>query len=139
MSDQQASEKPQSQELVIKGTGETEVKVSREEALAEISTGGGDAVLVSLEIGAMLDCMFDQIEFIPKAKSPMLHGKFEDGTKFKMWADGWLTNAFERNPRLFGVLVRLRRLGDRDYGKGVGRSYMLSDLKRLRAMLAKDK
>jgi hypothetical protein len=123
-------------ELIIKGTGEVEPKVSREEALAEMSPT--DAVLIKMEIGAQIDCIFDQIEHISNANSPLVHGKFEDGTPFKMWCDGWLTNLFDRMPRIFGQLVRLRRLGDRDYGKGVGHSYAVMDLKKLRALVAKD-
>lgn len=123
-------------ELVIQGTGEAEVKMSREEALAEMNPS--DAVLVKMEIGAQLDCIFEQIEHIANANSPMVHGKMEDGTPFRMWCDGWLTNLFDRMPRVFGMLVRLKRLGDRDYGKGLGHSYALMDLKRLRALAAKN-
>jgi len=126
-------------ELVIQGTGETEVKLSREEVQAELAVG--DAVLVKLEIGASFNCVFDQIEHIANANSPLLHGRMldTDGTHFKMWADGWLQNTFTRMPSLFGRSVRLRRLGDRDYGKGVGKSYAIIDLKRLEELTKKDK
>lgn len=127
------------QELVIKGTGDAEPTMSREEALAELSPP--DAVLVKMEIGASLDCIFEQIEQVANVNSPLLHGKMLDAdtTPFKMWADGWLQNTFTRMPSLFGKSVRLRRLADRDYGKGTGKSYALIDLARLKLLSAKDK
>lgn len=124
-------------ELILKRTGDGPVKVERNEALAEIGISG-DAVLVKLEVGAVLEGTFDQIEHIANANSPMLHGHFEDDIKFKLWADGWLTNAFNRNPKLFGMLVRLKRLDDREYTNGVGKCYILSDLRRVRELAAKD-
>lgn len=126
-------------ELVIKGSGESEVKLSREEVQAELGISD-NAVLVKLEIGASFNCVFEQIEHIAKAPSPMLHGKMLDAnmSPFKMWADGWLQNAFTRMPALFGKPVRLKRLGDREYANGVGKSYAIIDLKRLEELAKKD-
>lgn len=128
-----------SKELVITGTGETEVKLSREEVQAELGISD-NAVLVRLEVGASFNCMFEQIEHIAKAASPLLHGKMLDAnlSPFKMWADGWLQNAFTRMPALFGKQVRLRRLADREYVNGVGKSYAIMDLKRLVELQKKD-
>jgi len=129
-------------ELVIKGSGEAEVQLSRDEVLAEVQVPAPEdgTVLVKLEIGASFHCIFEQMEHIAKADSPLLHGVMLDDAKtpFKMWADGWLMNTFARVPTLFGKAVRLRRLADRVYAKGVGRSYAIIDLKRLEELTAKD-